>query len=39
MVTPIIFIRVGVKMTVYTGKYPETLCILLKYMQLLLKHP
>ena len=37
--TNIIFIGMGVKITVYTGKYRETLFILLKYMQLLPKHP
>ena len=34
-----IFIGMGVKITVYTEKYPEILFILLKYMQLLSKHP
>ena len=37
--TNIIFIGMGVKISVYTGSYPETLFILLKYMQLLPKHP
>ena len=39
MVNAVIFIGMGVKITVYIGKYPETLFILLKYMQLLPKHP
>ena len=39
MVTPVIFIGVGIKIRVYTGKYSETLFTLLKYMQLLPKHP
>ena len=34
-----IFIRIIVKITVYTGKYPETLFILMKCMQLSGKHP
>ena len=37
--TPVIFIGMEVKITVYAGKYPETLFIWLKYMQLLSKHP
>ena len=38
--TNITFIGMEVKIAVYTGKYPETLFILLEYMQLLLpKHP
>ena len=36
--TPVIFIGMVIKITVYTGKYPETLFILLKHMQLLPKH-
>ena len=35
----IIFPSIAVKVTVYTGVYPETLFILLKYMQLLHKNP
>ena len=37
--TSIIFIGMGVKITVYAEQYPETLFIWLKYMQLLPKHP
>ena len=33
------FIGMGVKITAYTGKYPETLLILLKYMKLLPEYP
>ena len=39
MVLPVIFISMGVEITVYTGKYLETLFILLKYIQLLPKRP
>ena len=37
--TNIIFINMGLKITVYTKKYPDPLFILLEYMQLLPKHP
>ena len=38
MVTSVIFINMGVKITVCAKKYPETLFILVKYMQLLPRH-
>ena len=37
--TNIIFIGMGVKITIYTAKYPETLFILLKSVPLLPKYP
>ena len=38
MVTKVMFIGMGVKITIYTRKYPEKLFMLLKYIKLLSKH-
>ena len=35
MVTSVIFIGIGVKIKIYTGKYPQTLFILLKYIAII----
>ena len=39
MMIPVIFIGTAVKITACNEKYPETLFILLKYMQLLPERP